>query len=68
MEWTQEEGVLFNVSISPPVPITFIGSTSVRLILSYNMEYNVTVEAITLCQNKAPIYVPLFYGEFRGQI
>ena len=65
VEWTEEEGVLNNitvVSIVPQVPIEFIGHTSVQLTLSYNIEYNISVKAALPCQNEVPSHVQLFYG------
>ena len=64
MEWTEEEGVSYNITIFPMVPITFTESTSVQLIVSYNTEYNVNLEAVTVCQSVAPSRIQLFYGEF----
>ena len=48
MDWTQE-GVSYNITIIPMVPIASTGRTSVQLTLSYNVEYNVSLEAITVC-------------------
>ena len=65
VEWTDEQGVLYNItiiSIVPEVSIEFIGRTRVQLILLYNTEYNMSVEAALLCQNKVPSHVQLFYG------
>ena len=66
MEWDQQEGVLYNItiiSIVPEVPIEFIGLTRVQLTLLYNTEYNMSVEATLLCQSQLPSHVLLFYGE-----
>lgn len=63
LEWTQEGGVQYNVSVTPSVPITFIENTSVKLLLLYNMEYNVGLEAAGACESKESSTVLLFYGE-----
>ena len=62
VEWTQIGGVSYNVSVIPMVLVTVMRSTSVRLILSYNIEYNVSLEAFGICQNVAAS-IQLFYGE-----
>ena len=64
VEWTEEEGVSYNITIIPMVPITFTESTSVELIVSYNTEYNVSLEAVAVCRSVAPSHIRLFYGEF----
>ena len=53
VEWTEEEGASYNITIFPMVPIIFTGSTSVQLIISYNTEYNVSLEAVAVCQSVA---------------
>ena len=67
LEWTREEGVLYNINIIPQIPIAFIGnrnqSTSVQLTVLYNTEYIVSVEAALPCQNQSSNHVQLFYGE-----
>ena len=63
VEWSEEQGVTYNITIVPMVPIIFTGSTSVQLIVSYNIEYNVTLEAVAVCQSVAPSRIRLFYGE-----
>ena len=61
VEWTQED-VSYNITIVPMVPIIFIGSSSIQLIVSYNVEYNVSLEAVAVCQSIAPGHIRLFYG------
>ena len=63
VEWTQEEGVSYNITITPMVPIIFTGRTSVQLILAYHMEYNLSLEAFAACRSVAPSHIQLFYGE-----
>lgn len=67
LEWTQEGGVPYNISIisiTPEVPIEYIGHTQVNLSLIYNTEYNVSVQATLTCQNQVPSHFQLFYGGF----
>ena len=52
-EWIQE-GVSYNISIVPMVPTIFTGRTSVQLIMSYNIEYNLSLAAVGVCQSVAP--------------
>ena len=65
VEWTREEGarVQYNLTVTPSVTITVNGSTIVQLLLLYNMEYNVSLEAVDPCQSIASSNVQLFYGE-----
>ena len=63
IKWTTEEGVQYNISVTPSVPISVIGNTIVQLLLFYNTEYNVSLEAAADCQSIALSNVQLFYGE-----
>ena len=64
MEWTSEEGVLYNISVTPSASGTVIGRTVVQLLLLYNTEY---LEAAATCRSIAPSNVRLFYGELSSQ-
>ena len=61
VEWTQGEDVLYNVTVIPMVPVIAIWSTIIELMLSYNIQYNVSLEALGVCQGSHNIQ--LFYGE-----
>ena len=61
MEWAQQVGVIYTVRISPLVPIMYNGSTSLQLVLQYNIEYNLSVVPILPCGANASI--TLNYGE-----
>ena len=65
LEWTHQGGVSYNITTVPMAPMTDSGRTSVLLIVSYNTEYNVSVEAATVCQRVAVSHIQLFYGELR---
>ena len=63
IEWTQQEGVSYNITIVPTAPMVYTGSTSVQVIVSYNTEYNVSLEASAVCQSIVSSNISLFYGE-----
>jgi hypothetical protein len=69
VEWTQQvqvhvgDLIIYNVSASPPVPIIHNGNTSLILVLEYNSEYNLSVEADIQCESNATAFITLNYGE-----
>ena len=63
VEWTQQEGATYQIIIVPKIPVTFIGESSIQLILLYNINYNLSVESALPCY-QAQSHVLLFYGEF----
>ena len=63
IEWTQQEGVSYNITIVPTVPMVYTGSTSVQVIASYNTEYSVSLEASAVCQSIVSSNITLFYGK-----
>ena len=69
MEWTQQvqaglgDLISYNVSVSPPVPIYYNGNTSLNLVLEYNLEYDLSVEANIQCESNATASITLNYGE-----
>ena len=48
IEWTRENGVSYNISTFPDVPITFLGDTSVRVTITLDVQFMVNVSAM-LC-------------------
>lgn len=66
VEWSQDEGVQYNVSVTPSIPITII-ERRIELLLLYNIEYNVSLEAVTACQSEASTILQLFYGKLNSQ-
>ena len=62
-EWAKLAGVAYNASVSPPVPMTYNGSTSLQLLLQYNTEYNLSVVTVALCGDNATTVITLHYGE-----
>ena len=62
VEWTQQMGAMYDVKISPLVPIIITGNTSRQLMVLYNTEYNLSVVAITHCGNATDL-ITLNYGE-----
>ena len=63
LEWTQFAYATYNAIVVPTVPIVFIGSTSCRLTILYNTEYNLNVEAVAPCRPNATAYRRFYYGE-----
>ena len=59
-----DNGVAYNVSVIPRVPIMKFSGTSVELRVSYNISYNVTVLA-TLCgQGSTNSTLQIYFGKF----
>ena len=44
VEWTHKEGATYQIIIVPQIPMTSTGESSIQLILSYNINYNLSVE------------------------
>ena len=64
VEWAKLAGISYNVRVSPSVPMTYNGSTSLQLLLQYNTEYNLSVVADAPCgDNATAAVVTLHYGE-----
>ena len=50
LEWAEEEGLVYNVSISPPaIASALVGNAGAELTLFYNILYSVTIAAVTQC-------------------
>jgi hypothetical protein len=65
VEWTQEEDATYQIIIVPQIPMILLtGESSIQLILPYNINYNLSVEATFPCQHQTHSHVLLFYGEF----
>ena len=63
LEWMEQSGVAYNVTITPRVPIVWVSGTSVKVRVDYNVNYNVTISA-TLCgQNSVNNTLIIFFGE-----
>ena len=64
MEWYQLTVYsTYTVTVVPLMPIVFTGSTSCRLTIPYNTEYNLTVEAAAPCRPNTTASIRLKYGE-----
>ena len=63
-EWTQEEGLLYNITVVsiPLVPLRFTDSNTVLLTVSYNILYNVSVIA-SGCGQTTTNDIHLHYGK-----
>ena len=58
VEWNQLSHAKYNIIVVPLVPMVFVGNTSRQLIIQYNTEYNLTIEAV------APCRMPLLSEDF----
>ena len=72
LQWTRNQQLpggdilSYDVRYSPPVPLisNFNGkSLELSLVLKYNTEYNVSVEAYIRCGPNAASFISLHYGE-----
>ena len=70
VKWTQLEGAVYTVRLSPPVPIMVAGSTSRLLTISYNTEHNFSVDVITVapCRTNTTAFIRLHFGEIHNNI
>ena len=68
LEWSHENsGTLYSyyVTVVPSVEIVFIGRVKIQLKVSYDVLYNVSVVASSLCgQRNATTFTILHYGEY----
>ena len=63
LEWMEQSGVAYNVTITPQVPIVWVSGTSVKVRVDYNINYNLTISA-TLCgQNGVDNTIKIFFGK-----
>ena len=63
MEWDQQNDITYAIEISPFVPLIFAGNTNHQLKISYNTEYNFSVEAVAPCRENVTASIKLKYGE-----
>ena len=64
VEWAEQLYTLvYYARVSPLAPIKFTGSASHELTISYNTEYNLSIEVVTPCGN-ATIFTRLNYGNY----
>ena len=62
VEWAKLVGATYNTRVSPLVLITN-ESTSLQLLLQYNIEYNLSVVTVAPCGDNATAVIALHYGE-----
>ena len=62
VEWAQLEGAVYIVKVLPSLAITR-STNSCQLIIPYNTEYNLSVEASAPCRLSTTALVELYYGE-----
>ena len=63
VEWTSQEHVTYTTSVSPLTSVTVTGSSSRQLTISYNTNYNLSVEAAPPCGPNPTAVITLNYGE-----
>ena len=70
VKWAQQAGAVYHVRVVPPVPsVSTAGPgiiTSYQLTISYNSEYNVSVDSeviISSCGFNVTAFMRLYYGE-----
>ena len=63
VEWDRQVDVTYTLCVSPLAPVVVTGSTGRQLTISYNTEYNVTVEASTPCRPNDKAFIVLNYGK-----
>ena len=63
VEWTRQllRGV-YSVRVIPNVPIKHVGSARVQLRISYNIVYNLSIEAAAPCRPNTTVFIRLKYG------
>ena len=62
VEWAHLEGAVYNVKVLPSLAITR-STNSFHVIIPYNTEYNLSVEASAPCKLNTTALVELYYGE-----
>ena len=62
VEWAHLEGAVYNVKVLPSLAITR-STNSFQVIIPYNTEYNLTVEASAPCRMNTTALIRLNYGE-----
>ena len=63
VKWAQQVGITYAIEVSPWVPLIFNGSTSLQLTISYNTDFNLSVEAIAPCRDIITVSIRLQYGK-----
>ncbi len=66
LDWNPGMSTSYDVTVEPSIPVKFMESTSIQLVVSYNTMYNVSVVA-TLCEytNTAiSVRIQLSYGNY----
>ena len=65
MEWTPEVGVSYDVVIAPSTLVNFSTSTSAQMVLSYNVNYSVSVVPVCAVRD-VESNLQLMYGESKS--
>ena len=67
IEWITENRVSYNFSVFPEVVTTFIGESTIQLIIPYNSQLTVNVSA-TLCGQERTAIEIIYHGEPQYQV
>ena len=62
LEWSHNNGVTYSISVDPEVALNYTGRNSVKLIVSYDTKYNVSV-IVSLCGKNETTLSVLHYGK-----
>ena len=63
LEWIPQKGVIYNISTNPKVAdMTLLSDTSVQYLASYNIHYNVSIVATSVCGQNMTV-VAFHYSE-----
>ena len=66
LEWTVQEeirGLIYNVSVFPQATLQYNGIKTARLILSYNVLYNVSIAALCGEDSSPTLSIELYHGK-----
>ena len=62
LDWAPVDGVSYNVTTCPSVPVVFNENTIIQLMLHYNTQYNVSI-LVSLCGQSLTVNRDLNFGE-----
>jgi hypothetical protein len=63
VKWAQQVGVTYAIEVSPWAPLISNGSTSHQLTIPYNIDFNISVEAIARCRDNITVSISLKYDK-----
>ena len=63
LSWEQDIGVFYTVHVAPHITVNFTTSSSIKLTMSYNVSYIVTIVGRQCRQNVSSVVREFRYGE-----